>query len=220
MTVDNNVLIVHRVGGRRVCAREGHNVWTDVGRTWLSRLIGYSSMDPLVAEADERPLYMGLGIGGVAQTDVRVDAPPFSTVYPVGADPCGSDGHQYDRAYPIKPGYVVSTLERPVRIAGGVTAYPGEAGDRWLTDYTDSTRFQVYHRTTTSTTFRAYFDARAGELVYAPFTYMLPSEVALFTSAADQLGNPYCEAFAYSSFAPIELGSTSELEVYWRVEIP
>jgi hypothetical protein len=161
---------------------------------------------------------MGLGIGGVLQTDPRVSSAPLSVDYPTGFGPNHTNGHRYDKQYPIKPGYVVSTLERPVRITGGATAYPGAPGDRWLTDHTDATRFQVMHRTTTSATFRGFFDCTAGELVYAPFTVMVPSEVGLFTSAADELGNPYCELFAYYNFATIELGATSQLEVYWRVE--
>jgi hypothetical protein len=216
--VKHNIKLVHRVDGQVLDVRQGHNVWVDVGRTWLSKLICYSSFDPVTPETSVRPLHMGLGVGGLGQSDVRVDSPPFSTGYPAGADPNGTDGHQYDREYPIKPGAVVSTLERPVRITGGSTAYPGAPGDRWLTDHTNATRFQVMHRTSMSATFRALFDCTVGELVYAPFTVMLPSEVGLFTSAADLLGNPYCELFAYYTFDTIELGATSQLEIYWRVE--
>jgi hypothetical protein len=66
-----NVKINVYDNGRLVDQRLSHNVVTNTGRTWLSRLVGasnYSSNPPLPHTTDKIG-YIGLGCGGALQTD-------------------------------------------------------------------------------------------------------------------------------------------------------
>ncbi len=53
--------------------QEQHNVLTDVGRNWHGRLLGamnFAASPPTPIET-ARPMYIGVGCGGVLQTDTR-----------------------------------------------------------------------------------------------------------------------------------------------------
>lgn len=51
--------------------RQSHNVMTNTGRNWLSRLVGASdySTTPPLAHTTDKVAYVGLGCGGALQTD-------------------------------------------------------------------------------------------------------------------------------------------------------
>lgn len=216
----HNVRIIHRQRGKIVDRRSGHNVFVDAGREWLADLISLLSHNPDVGEDDDRIKHMGLGIGGIEQIDPAVNAVPLSTSYPVGSDPNITTGSEHDDAFASKPlgvnGGVITTLERPVRVTGGSTAYPGAGGDLWLSD-AQSPTFIMTHPTAYSTRFHAFFDASAGDFVYSPFLAMPLSEAGLFTSSATIPGVPFNTLVAYHTFATIVLSPVSELEVIWDV---
>src|SRR5215204_2983307 len=124
-----NVFITARERGKVIARREGHNVWTDPGRDYLRRVTSLSAQDPDVPVVDTRPKYLQFGVGGKTQS-LSIDA-AIDAAYPTGEDPYGTNGRQYDHAYPTSP--AISTLERPIRRTGGTTPYPGAPSDEWLT---------------------------------------------------------------------------------------
>ncbi len=65
--INLNLNLTMRERGKIVARREGHNIFLNAGRAWISRLISYATFSPLVAEDDDRIRYMGLGIGGSRQ---------------------------------------------------------------------------------------------------------------------------------------------------------
>lgn len=208
----SNLHIRVRERGKLITSRDGHNVWVEAGDAYLASMLAYDSFGPDTAETNARPLYMGFGIGGARQNNSAVaDAAPFSTGYPVGADPNATNGHEYDDENPMLP--VISTLERPVRFSGGSTAYPGSGSDEWRR------RVQmISHLNPTETTYHLELLPASGDLVYAPYTPVVPvSEVGLFLSSVATLGLPFQELLAYHTFDTIDLASPYEIEVTWSV---
>lgn len=68
--VESNVHIkkIHAESGEVVETRDGHNIFTDYGRDWLSHLIAYSAISPSETTfRDDRIRYMAVGIGGTSQ---------------------------------------------------------------------------------------------------------------------------------------------------------
>ena len=66
-----NVAISVYRDGKLIDQRVSHNVFTNTGRTWLSRLVGssdYTQSPPAVHNPD-KIMYMGFGCGGALQTD-------------------------------------------------------------------------------------------------------------------------------------------------------
>lgn len=206
----NSVTIIHRQGGKTVETREGHNVFPDIGREWLAKLVSLTAHDPDVGETDLRIKYMGLGIGSILQADPYL----YTTEYPPGSDPNATAGNEYNKSYPIGP--PITTLERPVRISGGVLPYPGVGGDVWLRGPT-APDFIIVHPTPYSTEYHAFFDGTISELCYGPFVMMPLSEAGLFLSSATTPGEPYNTLVAYYSFVTIPMTAASELEIVWTV---
>lgn len=68
-----NVKISKYTEGRLTDQRMSHNILTNTGRSWLSRLVGASdySVDPPLPHRTEKVMYIGLGCGGALQTDTR-----------------------------------------------------------------------------------------------------------------------------------------------------
>jgi hypothetical protein len=128
-----NVFIFVREKGRLVHYHEGHNVWVDQGREYLTKLITFSSFDPDVpAEPYRAVKHIAFGIGGVYSSGVA-DLPPMSLAYPAGYDQHATDGHQYNIYFPVQP--LIETLERPIRISGNSQPYnfPPTPTDVWFT---------------------------------------------------------------------------------------
>jgi hypothetical protein len=173
----------------------------------------------------DRIHYLALGIGGLLQTDARVDAAPFTDAYPVGLAarrwpplfPLDgyTTGKEYDMHSPNAPR--IETLERPVRRTGSETAYPGEAADRW---FIEPPNLWHTHRSLTEVTVHARFDCAAGDFVWGSFSAVggVPiSEAGLVTSLAAPTGVPYTPLVAYINFDTIVLQPDSEGEFVWRV---
>lgn len=217
----DNVLITARERGKIVARREGHNIFVDLGRQWLAELISLLTTDPDVPDRIDLIKYMGFGIGGNEQTlPGEVTSAPLVTAYPVGSDPNVTTGFEHNETFPLKPlgsgGGVIETLEVPVRIAGGVTTYPGDPGDQWLSTPSPPD-FIIAHPSPTETNYHARFDAGAGDFLYGPFTRMPLSEAGLFLSSVSHLGTPFNPLVAYHTFDTILLSPEIELEVVWTV---
>ena len=197
--------------GRVVETRHGHNVWVGYGRDYLSKLISLSSFVPEVPYDDRRIRYMGFGIGNILQQEMTlVTNPPFSTAYP--------GGNTYNKYYPLEP--LIEKLERPVRITGGSTPYPGAPSDVWLKEPPAPDFMTIFPGGTTGEViFRSLLDGNisgANEVVYPPFHQMPLSEVGLFLDDAD-VNSHDNNLVAYYSFVTIPFAEDTQLEVSWKV---
>jgi len=193
---ESNLELTLRERGKLVGApqRRVHNIWLNLGREYLASLIAYSSFFPLVPERNDRIRYMGLGVGGSRQlAPGTANTPPVGTAYP------GSDAQ-------VDTDPTILRLERPVRVSGGSTAYPGIVTDVWL----GQVQAPPSHPTTTSTTFQRLFGLL--DISYAPFLSVPLSEVGLFTNAANP--NLYNNTMvAYDTFDTLSKTDAFELEV-------
>lgn len=197
---ESNLELTMRERGKLVCApqRRIHNIWLNLGREYLASLIAYSSFSPLTPERNDRIRYMGLGIGGSRQlAPGTANTPPVASAYPGSNAQVDTDPN-------------VLRLERPVRVSGSSTAYPGSASDVWL----GQVQAPPQHPTTTSTTFRRLFGLL--EVSYLPFQSVPLSEVGLFTDAANP--NIYNNTMvAYDTFDTLSKTDAFELEVAWTI---
>lgn len=196
--VKQNLKLYLRERGKIVGRREGHNIFLDLGREWLAQLVSFASINPDVPFRNDRIRYMGFGIGGNRQLQLgTANAPPISPPY-VGTNT------QTDTDPSL------SVIERPVRVSGSTTAYPGIAGDIWLGTIGSADPLSI----PTQTTFRRLFTQT--EISYGPFVSVPLSEVGLFTSASDP-GNHQNTMIAYDTFDTISKTSAFELEVIWTI---
>ena len=199
--VKNNLRLTMRERGKIVARRDGHNIWVDLGREYLAHLIALTSYGPDVPERNDRIKYMGFGIGGTRQIAPSVaNSAPMSTAYP------GLNA-QTD----LDPS--VTTLERPVRISGSTTipSDPYNPADVWL----GTIQAPPIHNTASQVTFRRLFTQV--EVSYSSFTTVPLSEVMLFTSAANPIGQPFNTGVAYDTFDTVSKTGALELEVEWTV---
>lgn len=196
--VKQNVHLVARERGKIVARRDGHNIWVNLGREYLASLIAYSSFTPLTPERNDRVRYMGVGIGGTRQLALAVaNAAPLTTAYPGANAQTDTDAS-------------VTTLERPVRLAGSSDPYPGQGGDTWI----GQVQAPATHATATEVTFKRLFTAP--EVSYNPFLTVPLSEVGLFTGAADP--HVYNNLLiAYDTFDTLSKTNAFELEIDWSV---
>lgn len=207
-----NVFIRGRKHGKLFYSWEGHNTWTEVGRTYLARMMAYQSLSPDVPFETKRLKHMAFGIGGNLQSMV-ID-PVADTAYPAGADPNATNGKEYNHLYPIEP--LISTLERPVRISGGSNPYATAAPtDVWATDPTPP-KFLVTNPAVGQVTVRFFIEPLSGDLVYAPFTEIPLSEAGLMLSDVD-VNEPFEQVIAYVNFATLLLVAQAEVEVTWNI---
>jgi hypothetical protein len=196
--VKSNLIITARERGKIVARREGHNIWLDLGREYLAQLIAYNSFGPDTPVRNDRIKYMGLGIGGTRQLALTAaNSAPISPPY------SGTNAQDDATA-------AVTTLERPVRVSGSSTNYPGISGDAWIgqvgapPDLTGGTEV-VFSRIFTG-----------NEISYGPFLSVPLSEVMLFTSAADP-ENYQNTGVAYDTFDTISKTSAVNLEFRWTI---
>jgi len=198
--VKQNLVINARERGKLVATREGHNIWLDLGREYLAQLIAYQSYGPDVPFRDDRVRYMGVGIGGTAQT-----TNPLLLNDPVGplAPYPGLNTQTDDDP-------TVASLERPVRVSGSATVTPGIAGDIWLGQVGSADPFTI----PTECTFRRAFTEL--EVSYGQFIAVPLSEIGLFTSAADP-GTSFNNPVAYDTFDPLNKTAAFTLEVIWTI---
>lgn len=197
---ESNLELTLRERGKLVGApqRRVHNIWLNLGREFLASLIAYSSFSPLTPERNDRIRYMGLGVGGSRQlAPGTANSPPIVTAYPGSNAQVDTDPN-------------VIRLERPVRVSGGSTPYPGTVPDAWL----GQVQAPPEHPTTTSTTFRRLFGLL--EVSYLPFQSVPLSEVGLFTHAANP-GIYNNTMVAYDTFDTLSKTDAFELEVAWTI---
>lgn len=120
--VESNVHIkkIHAKSGEVVETRDGHNIFTDYGRDWLSHLIAYSAISPSETTfRDDRIRYMAVGIGGTSQLL------SYTTIEPTHAEWQGYAGNWGSVVpAPSLPGQedtdpTVLGLEWPVQVTSG-----------------------------------------------------------------------------------------------------
>ena len=196
--VKQNLKLTMRDRGKIVGRREGHNIWVNVGREYLAELISYAAFSPDTPERNDRIKYMGLGIGGTRQ--LALDAANSAPIAP----PYTGANNQTD----LDP--TVSQLERPVRISGSDSDYPGLSGDVWI----GTVQAPAEHALATEATYRRVFTQL--EVSYSPFLSVPLSEIGLFTSAADP-GLYRNSLVAYDTFDTLSKTSAFELEVEWTI---
>lgn len=192
----SNLTLTTRERGKLVSRRQGHNIWLNLGREWLARLIAYQSLGPDVPEDDQRVKYIGLGIGGTQQLVTPVPS-PVGTVYTGTNTQTDTDP-------------TVTVMERPVRVSGSESAYPGIAGDEWV----GLVQAPAGRPVATSTVFRRVFTQL--EVSYGSFLSVPLSEVGLFLSGADPESSQNTMV-AYDTFDTISKTAAFELEVEWTI---
>jgi len=197
--VKQNLKLTMRERGKIVAKREGHNIWLDLGREYLAQLISYSLLAPLTPVRNDRIRYMGLGIGGNRQLIPSIaNVVPFSTAYPGANSQTDSDA-------------TVTTLERPVRLAGGVSVPPYVVTDTWLGQIQAPPDFG----SATQVTYKRLFTQL--EISYNPYLSVPLSEVMLFTNAA--AANVYNNTgVAYDTFDTLSKTNAFELEIDWTIK--
>jgi hypothetical protein len=104
----------------------------------------------------------------------------------------------------------VQVLERPVRVTGGSTTYPGVGGDAWL----GQVQAPVVHPTATQATFSRVFTST--DVSYSPFLSVPLSEIMLFSGSANV--NVYNNnGIAYDTFDTISKTAAIEFEANWTI---
>lgn len=201
--VKSNVFLTARDRGKIVARREGHNIWLNLGREYLAQLITYISYTPLTPQRNDRIRYMGLGIGGSRQI-----APAVANASPLGGATPPNDYAGTNSQTDEDP--LVSRLERPVRLSGSNTPYPGLGGDTWL----GQVQAPPTHTTATEVTFTRLFTQF--EVSYGSYLSVPLSEVMLFTNAANP-GVYNNTGVAYDTFDTLSKTNAFELEVAWTV---
>lgn len=196
--VKQNLHIIARERGKIVARRDGHNIWLNLGREYLAQLIAYSSFSPLTTERDDRIRYMGLGIGGNRQLQLgTANSSPMTPAYAGTNTQTDSDA-------------TVTRLERPVRVSGGSSAYPGTGTDVWI----GQVQAPAGHPVTTQTMFSRVFTS--AEVSYGSFLSVPLSEIMLFSGAANP--NVYNNTgIAYDTFDTLSKTSAFELEIAWTI---
>lgn len=206
-----NVFIKVRERGKLKATREVHNTWTDPGRDYLRHLISLQTADPDTTTEVRRPKHLQLGVGGSDATVLPVD---IDTAYPAGFDPHTTNGKQYNHSYPVAPR--ITTLERPIRVSGGTTPYPGDPGDVWLSAAA-LPGFYVTNPDPKTVALRYRVDLAGGQYLYAPFTLIPLTEMGIVLSTTADPTVAYNEVAAYVNFDLLELTSALELEVTWFI---
>ncbi len=196
--VRSNLIITARERGKIVARREGHNIWLDLGREYLAQLIAFNSFGPDTPVRNDRIKYMGVGIGGTRQLALAAaNSPPISPPY------TGTNVQTDTSA-------IVTTIERPIRVSGSPSAYPGIAGDVWIGQIQAPPDLSGG----TEVVFRRVFTQ--DEVSYTPYLSVPLSEVMLFTSAANP-ENHQNTGVAYDTFDTISKTEAVNVEFVWTI---
>jgi len=222
LVIPSNVKVIVRERGKivRQHCREDHNIWVDVGREFLARVIAPNTgLTDHYAETGpgdrEFVKYMGAGIGGLSQVHPAAYTTPLSTDYPpaTGTAP-GSDGNQYS-----DEDLTVLTLERPVKI--------NTTSPIWLGEVVTPVTFLNSGRTLRVD----YLFTAASINNVGPYTVVPLSEIALFMSTADadatnvydtgntpsMVGAGRQSILAYNTMEPIPKTIDFSLETQWEL---
>lgn len=199
LEVKSNLVITARERGKIMARRAGHNIWLDLGRAYLAKLISYSAFGaPDTPEEDNRIKYIGFGIGGTRQTSLSVaNSAPLVAPYPGSNAQTDTDPS-------------VTVLERPVRLLGTTTNPPYDAGDVWL----GRVQAPVVHSPSGTALFTRIFTS--SEISYSTFTAVPLSEIMLFTGAAS-VNIPNNTGVAYDTFDTLTKTSSFSLQVDWEI---
>ena len=218
-----NVFITARERGKLVpdMCREGHNIWVNIGREYLPKVIS-----PLFGGSrckdDSYVKWVGFGIGGDQQlVDIAATYPTLDTHYP---------GQNLFTGLDLTTSY----LERPVKISG--TAGVGSRAGVWMNTITIDGTHPAYSGTPASTVeYEALFSATDINFVDGSYPAVPLSEVGLFLSSQTvshtsenvyDYGTPpaYVNAatrsilIAYHPFPTITKTSGVLLEVRWQLQ--
>lgn len=181
---------------------EGHNIWLQTGNNWLASLVretGDYGSGP-VPQEDNRPKFIGFGLGGYRQTfPINVPAVVW-TDYP---------GTNEEIGYNPK----VRFLERHVRVTGAIG--PPVLTDYWL-KLLDGPPLPT-HGTSTSLTYTTILGL--SELSYGPYTNIPLSEIGLYlANSVDPTDDPRVNApLAYHVFDTLQKTDQYEMMVTWTI---
>jgi hypothetical protein len=214
--VRSNLKITARENGKIKEIREGHNIWVNLGREWLAKLIGYASysLGAGVPVIDHRVRYMGLGIGGNRQVALGL-----ANASPVGGGV--APNHYAGTNLQTDTSPAVTVLERPVRISwSGVTptASPYDpAGDIWLGQVAPVT-FPV----ATTAKFSRLFTGTEINGLTSYYNAVPLSEIGLFHNGASvsipsSTANPTNTYVAYDTFDTLVKTVAIELQFDWEI---
>ncbi len=215
--VRSNLSIVVRERGKIVARRVGHNIFVNLGREWLAKLICYSSYTGPTGnpEIDHRIRYMGLGTGGSRQ-----GALGLANGGVVGTDYPGTN-LQTD----TNP--AVSVLERPVRVSwtGGdppsTSPVYDPLEDTWLGQVAPVTGL-TGHPTASETSFTRTFSTTEINGLSSYYNAVPLSEIGLFHNGADptrpsNAANPTNTYVAYDTFDTIVKTVAVHFEINWTL---
>jgi hypothetical protein len=188
ITMETNVEILVRERGKLIDRRESHNIFVDVGRTWLAQYIG--------GQVTTYINQMGLGIGGTKQNSALADLPPLTTYPVVGAK------SQTDTDV------LVTTLERPICVSSA--SHPIAPGqDLWL-----KVMAPPDHPTPSRSRFTGIFTEQ--EVNFWQFSTVPISELGLFLSDKDPHIRTN-QLVLYDTIDPIHKTTAITLEVRWTI---
>jgi hypothetical protein len=200
--------------------RESHNIWVDLGREFLPKVI--SPTASFAGRVDDSTIkYIGFGIGGNKQT---VD---IATLYPtLEADYPGQN--TYD-----KETHDITTLERPVLVTG--TGGSGGSGT-WAGAVTAPPTFIDVSGVDSTVQFTTAINEQAINLSGA-YPAVPLSEVALILSSQESkivgadaadvydyadppgyIGADRATIVAYNNFAPVTKTTDIAFELRWLLE--
>lgn len=225
MTIPANVEIIVRERGKRVLkhCRHSHNIWVDLGREYLPRVIApndaFTDHYIETGPSDREFLrYMGLGCGGDSQWHYAAYASPLKDDYPPGIAQ-GSTGNVYS-----DDDLTVSTLERPIAIT--------KSGSDLVWLGSIATPVEFINNSKTLRVRRLFTEPECNtDGGLGPYTIVPLSEIALFlqtalpiTADVYDVGNPPTmigsgrqTVMAYNTFESIPKTISFSLEVRWEL---
>lgn len=223
ITIPGNVEIIVRERGKRApkhCRHE-HNIYVDLGREYLARVIAPNDAldDHNVEPPREFIKYMGVGIGGDSQIYPSAYLPPLSTDYPP-ADASGLPGQPGNQF--SDEDLTVQYLERPVRI--NLEASP----NTWLEPVATPV---VFLNSSKTVRLDHLFETPDINNARIPAYTVVPlSEVGLFlapedpdalnvydSGAPNHVGAGRQNLVAYNTFEPIPKTIAFSLEIRWEL---
>jgi hypothetical protein len=221
MLIPGNVLITVRERGKiiRKHCRHEHNLWVDLGREYLARVIAPN--DALDDHNNEPPRefikYMGVGIGGDSQTNPDAYSSPLKDDYPpayAGGVP-GFAGNEFS-----DEDLTVQYLERPVKI--------NDTSNIWMDYVITPVTFLNNSRTLRVDHLFTITDINNAGVPAYPVVPL--SEVGLFLSTQDpdasnvydsgapnSVGAGRQNIVAYNTFDPIPKTISFSLEIQWEL---
>jgi hypothetical protein len=215
-----NVRIIARERGKKVpkLCRESHNVWVNIGREYLAKVIS-----PLLGFTghvnDNVVQYMGLGIGGDQQL-LDLTGPAWTTLAAHYPGQNLYDDTTTDRSY----------LERPVKVTGtpGVGTAPGV----WLSQVAAPPTF--LGTPITKVDFETLFDytdinltgayptvplSEASLVLSSEVASRLSNEVYDYGSAPDYINvSTRQKLVAYNTFDTLAKTEAVSLELHWEIQ--